>query len=266
MRMLVKDTRSQDGKDDKDNDKGSKSRSQSMKEQAYNKEQRERPRPHELNDESNLIDLMKESGTLTGEAISCGTLSKSNEKRKAVEEDAKSGRLNRAPGQAGNPLALEGNHNNEIIEIKSGEELYNYFISTEFVSLLNVKPSIANPSYVIEIADGRKVEVNRIICGCKLELGNSLFTIDLISLGHRSFDVIIGMDWLSQNKAVIVCHEKVVEISLIVGEILRVQGECALGVGKTLMNVKVDEPKMGDIFVVWDFVDVFLEDLSGLPP
>ncbi|GJR40786.1 retrovirus-related pol polyprotein from transposon TNT 1-94 [Tanacetum coccineum] len=32
----------------KDNDKGSKSRSQSMKEQAYNKEQRERPRPHEL--------------------------------------------------------------------------------------------------------------------------------------------------------------------------------------------------------------------------
>ncbi|GJZ25941.1 retrovirus-related pol polyprotein from transposon TNT 1-94 [Tanacetum coccineum] len=60
MRMLVKDTRSQDGKDVKDNVKGSKSRSQSMKEQAYNKEQRKRPRPHELNDESNLIDLMKE--------------------------------------------------------------------------------------------------------------------------------------------------------------------------------------------------------------
>ncbi|GJR13200.1 hypothetical protein Tco_0795852 [Tanacetum coccineum] len=60
MRMLVKDSRSQDGIDDKDNDEGSKSRSQSMKEQAYNKEQRERPRPHELNDKSNLIDLMKE--------------------------------------------------------------------------------------------------------------------------------------------------------------------------------------------------------------
>ncbi|GKA65254.1 hypothetical protein Tco_0764961 [Tanacetum coccineum] len=52
MSMLVKDTRSQDGIDDKDNDKGSKSRSQSMKEQAYNKEQRERPRPHELNDKA----------------------------------------------------------------------------------------------------------------------------------------------------------------------------------------------------------------------
>ncbi|GJY49364.1 hypothetical protein Tco_0439320 [Tanacetum coccineum] len=60
MSMLVKDSRSQDGIDDKDNDEGSKSRSQSMKEQAYNKEQRERPRPHELNDKNNLIDLMKE--------------------------------------------------------------------------------------------------------------------------------------------------------------------------------------------------------------
>ncbi|GJR94780.1 hypothetical protein Tco_0266954 [Tanacetum coccineum] len=36
MRMLVKYSRSQDGIDDKDNDEGSKSRSQSMKEQAYN--------------------------------------------------------------------------------------------------------------------------------------------------------------------------------------------------------------------------------------
>ncbi|GJY48597.1 retrovirus-related pol polyprotein from transposon TNT 1-94 [Tanacetum coccineum] len=60
MRMLVKDTRSQDGIDDKDNDKGSMSRSQSMKEQANNKEQRKGPRTHELNDKSNLIDLMKD--------------------------------------------------------------------------------------------------------------------------------------------------------------------------------------------------------------
>ncbi|GKB45534.1 retrovirus-related pol polyprotein from transposon TNT 1-94 [Tanacetum coccineum] len=55
MRMLAKDTRSQDGINDKDNDKGSKSRSQSMKEQSYNKEQREIPRSHELNDKSNLM-------------------------------------------------------------------------------------------------------------------------------------------------------------------------------------------------------------------
>ncbi|GJT86011.1 putative reverse transcriptase domain-containing protein [Tanacetum coccineum] len=74
------------------------------------------------------------------------------------------------------------------------------------------------------------------------------------------------MGWLSQNKVVIACHEKVVEIPLIGGEVLRVQGERMLGVAKALMNAKVDEPKVGNIFVVRDFVDVFPEDLSGLPP
>nr|GEZ23875.1 retrotransposon protein, putative, Ty3-gypsy subclass [Tanacetum cinerariifolium] len=66
----------------------------------------------------------------------------------------------------------------------------------------------------LQIADGESVEVDRVIPDCKLELGNSLFIIDLIPLGHGSFDVIVRMDWLSKNKAVVVCHEKVVEIPI----------------------------------------------------
>ncbi|GKA53191.1 putative reverse transcriptase domain-containing protein [Tanacetum coccineum] len=92
------------------------------------------------------------------------------------------------------------------------------FISTKFMPLLNVRPSIVSPGYVIEVANGKKKEVDRIIHDCKLELGNSLFTIDLIPLGHGSFDVIVRMDWLSKNKAEIVCHEKVVRIPLEGGE------------------------------------------------
>ncbi|GJU30691.1 hypothetical protein Tco_1174280 [Tanacetum coccineum] len=63
------------------------------------------------------------------------------------------------------------------------------FISTEFVSMLNVKPRIVNPGYEIEIADGKRVEVNRVVCDCKLELGNSLVDIELIPIGYGSFDV-----------------------------------------------------------------------------
>ncbi|GJV14247.1 putative reverse transcriptase domain-containing protein [Tanacetum coccineum] len=140
------------------------------------------------------------------------------------------------------------------------------FISTEFAPLLNVRPSIVNPGYVIEVADGKKVEVDRIIRDCKLELGGSLFSINLIPLGHGSFDVIVGMDWLSQHKAVIVCHEKVVEIPVEDGRILRVHGERAVGITKALKSAKEDEPKLSDISVVREFEDVFPEDLSGLPP
>ncbi|GJY37553.1 putative reverse transcriptase domain-containing protein [Tanacetum coccineum] len=124
------------------------------------------------------------------------------------------------------------------------------FISTKFTPLLNVKPSIVSPGYLIEVANGKKEEADRIIRDCKLELENSLFTIDLIPLGHGSFDVIMGMDWLSKNKVKIVCHEKVVRIPLESGEILHVQGERTLGGTKTLMSTKVDDPELSDIPVV----------------
>ncbi|GJY04744.1 hypothetical protein Tco_0370684 [Tanacetum coccineum] len=63
----------------------------------------------------------------------------------------------------------------------------------------------------------------------------------LIPLSRGNFDVIVGKDWLSKRKFVIVCHEKVVRISLESDEILRVHGERTQGVVKTLMNTKVVE-------------------------
>ncbi|GKC93126.1 hypothetical protein Tco_1158568, partial [Tanacetum coccineum] len=62
----------------------------------------------------------------------------------------------------------------------------------------------------------------------------------LIPLSRGSFDVIVGMDWLSKRKFVIVCHEKVVRIPLEGDEILQVHGERTQGVVKTLMNTKVE--------------------------
>ncbi|GKE25405.1 putative reverse transcriptase domain-containing protein [Tanacetum coccineum] len=156
------------------------------------------------------------------------------------------------------------NHHYATVLSDSGADFS--FISSDFAPLINVKPSFVNHGYVIEVADGKKVEVDRIIRDCKLELGTSLFTIDLIPLGHGSFDVIVVMDWLSEHKAEIVCHEKVVRIPLESGDILHVQGERTPGISKALSNVKVDEPKVSDISVVQDFVEVFPEYLSGLPP
>ncbi|GJR21219.1 hypothetical protein Tco_0969746 [Tanacetum coccineum] len=63
----------------------------------------------------------------------------------------------------------------------------------------------------------------------------------LIPLSRGSFDVIVGMDWLSKRKFVIVCHEKVVRIPLEGDEILRVHGERTLGAAKALMNAKTKE-------------------------
>ncbi|GJU14079.1 putative reverse transcriptase domain-containing protein [Tanacetum coccineum] len=99
------------------------------------------------------------------------------------------------------------------------------FVSTTFIPLLGIEPSDLGFSYEIEIARGQLVEIDKVIRGCKLEIEGHMFDINLIPFGSGSFDVIIGMDWLSNHKAGIICHEKVVRIPLQDNKVLRVIGE-----------------------------------------
>ncbi|GJS18256.1 hypothetical protein Tco_0412728 [Tanacetum coccineum] len=64
--------------------------------------------------------------------------------------------------------------------------------------------------YPIELADERTSETNTVLMGCTLGLLGHPFNIDLMPIELGSFDVIIGMDWLAKNHAVIVCDEKIV--------------------------------------------------------
>ncbi|GKE87643.1 putative reverse transcriptase domain-containing protein, partial [Tanacetum coccineum] len=112
--------------------------------------------------------------------------------------------------------------------------LNNLYATVLLMPLLNKKPSIAKTGYLIEVPNGKKEEVDRIFCGCRLELGDSIFPIDLIPLGQVSFDVIVGMDWLSNQKAIIVYHEKIVRIPVKEGRVLYVQGERNVRKTKTI--------------------------------
>ncbi|GJX51393.1 putative reverse transcriptase domain-containing protein [Tanacetum coccineum] len=140
------------------------------------------------------------------------------------------------------------------------------FVSTTFIHLLDIKPSDLGFSYEIEIASGQLVEINKVICDCKLEIEDHTFDNNLIPFGHGSFDVIIGMDWLSQHKAEIICHEKVVRIPLPHDEGLRVLGEKPEEKVRYLMSAKTEEQKLKDIVVGRNFPEVFPDDISRLPP
>ncbi|GKF49159.1 hypothetical protein Tco_0142410, partial [Tanacetum coccineum] len=75
-----------------------------------------------------------------------------------------------------------------------------------------------------------------------------------------------GMDWLSNHKAEIICHEKVVRIPLLDGKVLRVLGERPKEKARLLMSAKTIGEKQEEIVVVRDFPEVFPDDLSGLLP
>ncbi|GJX36011.1 putative reverse transcriptase domain-containing protein [Tanacetum coccineum] len=136
------------------------------------------------------------------------------------------------------------------------------FVSTTFIPLLGIEPSELGFRYEIEIASRKLVEIDKVIKGCKLEIEGHVFDIDLIPLGHGSFDMIIGTDWLSNHKDAIICHEKVVRIPLPDGKVLRVLGEKPK---EKIRRLKAKEKEQKKIEVVRDFPEVFPDDLSGLP-
>ncbi|GKC86822.1 putative reverse transcriptase domain-containing protein, partial [Tanacetum coccineum] len=140
------------------------------------------------------------------------------------------------------------------------------FVSFVFTPFINIAPTTLNTSYEVELADGKVVSTNTVLRSCTLVLLNHVFKIDLLPTRLGSFDVIVGMDWLSYHRAVIDCYEKIVRIPLLNGKILEVQGERPEKDPRSLACIKADEKKLDDIRVIRDFPEVFPDDLSGLPP
>ncbi|GJS15965.1 putative reverse transcriptase domain-containing protein [Tanacetum coccineum] len=86
------------------------------------------------------------------------------------------------------------------------------FVSTTFCSLIDITPTTLDHYYDVELADGKIIGINIIIRGCTLNFLDHPFNINLMPVELGSFDVIIGMDWLSKYHALIDCAKKVVRI------------------------------------------------------
>ncbi|GJZ34850.1 putative reverse transcriptase domain-containing protein [Tanacetum coccineum] len=159
------------------------------------------------------------------------------------------------------------------------------FVSISLASMLNIPPITLDTTYDIEMADGNLVGTNTVIQGCTLILLNQPFEIDLMPIKLGSFDVVIGMDWLSKYHARIICDEKVVHIP-IDGETLIIRGDrsktrlnlmscikieryisrgCQVFIAQ-VMEKKSDERRREDIPIVREFPEVCPENLPVLPP
>nr|GEW37423.1 hypothetical protein [Tanacetum cinerariifolium] len=93
------------------------------------------------------------------------------------------------------------------------------------------------PSYEVELADGKIDSTNTILRGCTLNLINHLFEIDLMPIELGTFDIVIGMDWLVERNAVIVCGKKEGHIS-IKNEVLVVKGNKGVSRLKVISCIK----------------------------
>ncbi|GJW62617.1 putative reverse transcriptase domain-containing protein [Tanacetum coccineum] len=145
--------------------------------------------------------------------------------------------------------------------------------------------NVVTASYEVELADGRVVSTSTVLNGYALNLVNHIFEIDLMPIELGTFNVIIGMDWLVKHDAVIICGEKVVRI-LYGSKTLIVKGDKGVSRLRVISCIKArkyvkrachlflvhmtenksKEKRMEDVPVIHDFLDVFPEELPGLPP
>ncbi|GJU72009.1 putative reverse transcriptase domain-containing protein [Tanacetum coccineum] len=86
------------------------------------------------------------------------------------------------------------------------------FVSTAFISQIDITRTALDHYYDVELAEGRIVGLNTILRGCTLNIMNHPFNIDLMHVELGSFDAIIGMDWLVKYQTIIVYAEKIVRI------------------------------------------------------
>ncbi|GKB79580.1 putative reverse transcriptase domain-containing protein [Tanacetum coccineum] len=141
------------------------------------------------------------------------------------------------------------------------------FVSTTFSSLIDITPTTLDHYYDVELADGKIIGINTIIRGCTLNFLNHPFNINLMPIELGSFNVIIGMDWLSKYHAVIDCAEKIVHIPW-GNETLLIYEHHVFLAHVTMKETKdkSGEKRLEDVPIVRNFPKVFPEELMGLPP
>ncbi|KAA3470585.1 hypothetical protein EPI10_016280 [Gossypium australe] len=133
---------------------------------------------------------------------------------------------------------------------------------------------------------GQSVRVNKLFRDVPLEVQGFIFLADLMELPFGEFDLILGMDWLVKHRANLDCAAKRMALKSSEGEEVVVIGErrdylsnviSALRAEKLvrkgckafLAYVSTSDVKglsVDDVRKVKNFLDVFPEELLGLPP
>ena len=129
---------------------------------------------------------------------------------------------------------------------------------------------------------GTRVSVGLICRGCELEISEILLTLDLRVMDMSKFDVILGMDCLMAYRVVIDCERRRVTSYTQDGTRVTFQGDKHDVVPYTMYNSRWHRQLMGWLVsltlenevrpdldlprVVYEYEDVFLDELSGLPP
>jgi hypothetical protein len=142
------------------------------------------------------------------------------------------------------------------------------FITASWVEAHNLPVTTMSTPIQIDSAGGR-VRTDSACFNASVEIRGIAFPTNLIVMGTYGIDVILGMNWLDKYQAIISCDKTTIKLVSPLGEEVvaeLVSPEPRKG-GCHHMAIDSKEPDSLEIIkVVLEFLDVFPEDLQGMPP
>jgi hypothetical protein len=142
------------------------------------------------------------------------------------------------------------------------------FVSTSWAEAHNIPIEPMIPPLRVNLVGG-KVQSNRICPNLRIEIRGIDFPTNLVVMGTQGLDVILGMNWLHRNQATISCDKKIVMlVSPSEKEVVTKLYLPELEEG-AYHHLSVDDKEANpieEIRIVSEFLDVFLEELLGMPP
>jgi hypothetical protein len=122
---------------------------------------------------------------------------------------------------------------------------------------------------MIVSSPGGDMPARQLCLKVNLKIRGANFFANLIVLESKGIDIILGMDWLSKHKVLIDCAKKSVKLTTPDGKEMEFVTEpvvTAKGVANCAKVNQLDASQGSKVPVVNEFLDVFPEDLPGMPP
>ncbi|XP_075507418.1 uncharacterized protein LOC142544243 [Primulina tabacum] len=160
------------------------------------------------------------------------------------------------------------------------------FISKRFTKKLGLIPEILVEPFRIATPTSKTIETHKIHRNCIVYINTHTFNAELIQVNMVEFDVILGMDWLSESHAIVDCQRKIIKLRTPSQKDITYHDKAkkrksilsasqtwkAMKSGEIVYLAMVNEVKeevdlkIEDIPVVQEFSDVFPEELPGMVP
>lgn len=136
------------------------------------------------------------------------------------------------------------------------------FISSYFIETHDI-PTVALKKPLITRSPGGHIPCHLGVINIPINLSGVVFLTNLVVLNSHGIDVILGMDWLSKHRGNIACAERTVTVTNHQGKTVTCHIKPSL-TDSLVHNLKVESPE--DVPIVKEYLDVFPEELPGMPP